>query len=98
MMDWACRFTLRGWSAVASSGRRRLTVPQFGFEQQAALPITWQSALVSVAKRLNLGGPIQVMPIDWAQGYGECRNRQARNGRFFRCGSELHALCQLGMR
>lgn len=53
-------------------------------------------SLVSVAKRLNLGVPIQVMPIDWAQSDGECRDRQARNGRFFRCGSELRAVCQLG--
>ena len=47
----------------------------------------WQrhsaTRLVSVAKRLNLGVPIQVMPIDWAQSDGECRDRQARNGRFF---------------
>src|SRR6516162_9700086 len=45
---------------------------------------SYRARLVSVAKRLNLWGPIQVMPIDWAQGDGECRNRQARNGRFCR--------------
>src|SRR5262249_20690889 len=31
----------------------------------------------------ELRGPIQVMPTDWAQSDGECRDRQACNGDFF---------------
>jgi len=49
----------------------------------AALKGLWASettSLVSVAKRPELGAPIQVMPMDWAQNDRECRDRQAPDG------------------
>ena len=45
----------------------------------AAITMRRVTSLVSVAKRSDLGAPIQVMPMDWAQDEGEHRDRQARD-------------------